>query len=400
LKDRLVTLALAAAALAMFYLFMAPRPAPAPQDFVMPLSTAAGPEGYLGLWRWLSTQHIPVAALHDPYTRLAAAYPAAGNLLIATLPQQVPARRRELDDLDLWVNRGNTLLVIAAIDDTPHWAMRPDAGFFRVLERMTGMDFHNVTYESSKSAASGRPAAALSRIFRPLPVAVNPVGPHALLTGVHRIEGVSDFPTSRWRPDATRGRVILGLAAFGNEPCIWLERRGQGQVIIVGLASPWSNAMLAEGDNARFLSNVIAWSRGGDGAVIFDDDHQGAVAYYDAHAFFADPRLHRTIVWLIALWLLFVLGTQPMRSDPTPAAPADVTAFIAVTGSFLATQLPRQAVAARLIENFARLEPVVATLSEPQRAELKRLCDATRAGKAVDLVRLQNILSHLRGSLH
>jgi len=73
---------------------------------------------------------------------------------------------------------------------------------------------------------------------------------------------------------------------------IWLRARaGQSSLSPRGI---FSNAVIGEQDNARLLSNLIA-GREAAGTVIFDDAHQGAVTYYDAKAFFKDPRLHRTL---------------------------------------------------------------------------------------------------------
>ena len=43
--------------------------------------------------------------------------------------------------------------------------------------------------------------------------------------------------------------------------------------------------------------------------MIIDDAHQGLVSFYDPDKFFGDSRLHRTLLWLLGLWLVFVLGT-------------------------------------------------------------------------------------------
>ena len=90
----------------------------------------------------------------------------------------------------------------------------------------------------------------------------------------------------------------------------------QVYVILAAAASPFSNAGMVWRGNARFLANVLAWSRSPRGAVIFDDAHQGLTAFYDAAAFFAGQRLHATLLWLVLLWLVFVSGSQPMRIRP------------------------------------------------------------------------------------
>ena len=69
-KDRLLTLALAVGALAAFYVVFVPKPA-APQERVTrPLSTEAGPNGYLGLQRWLAHEGIAVVSLRERFGEL------------------------------------------------------------------------------------------------------------------------------------------------------------------------------------------------------------------------------------------------------------------------------------------------------------------------------------------
>ena len=126
MKERLVTLGLALCALALFYALFLPKPVPADKLPAMPLSTEAGPSGYLAVWRWLKAGRIPVLALHERYDRLnadSARFSSAGNLLLTTLPHKLPVRPGEATELDAWVERGNTLVVMAALDDTPLWAL-------------------------------------------------------------------------------------------------------------------------------------------------------------------------------------------------------------------------------------------------------------------------------------
>jgi hypothetical protein len=441
-KDRLTTLGLAAGALVLFYVFFVPKPAAEPPDAALPLSTEAGHDGYQAAWRWLKRQGVPVAALHEPYTRLSSLTESAprGNLLLTTLPHRVPARNDELNALDAWVSRGNTLLVMAALDDQPRWAIAASAGLLRTVRRMTRLNFE-VDEDRPAAAAAGAaaqgdaaPGRAKSRTQRalnavqalldPQPLIITPRGAHPLFTGVQSILAVSEFPASRWHATPMDARVVLeigerpvtGAQGATVAPAIWLERQGDGQVLVFAVATPFSSGVIAEKDNARLLSNIIAWSRGPGGSVIFDDDHQGAASYYDAKAFFRDPRLHRTLLWILVLWLLFVLGSQRMRPAADAWNRADITSFIAVTGGFFASSLTPAAAGAQLFHNFFNLVrrslhlpedglPVWewlgadARVRRPQLGELRRLYERTHAGKSVDLVQLHNLLTGLRGTL-
>jgi hypothetical protein len=174
-------------------------------------------------------------------------------------------------------------------------------------------------------------------------------------------------------------------------------------------------------DNARLLANVIAWSRDPAGAVVFDDAHQGLTAFYDAKAFFADPRLHATFGWIVLLWLAFVLGSQPLRAQRREWRPLDETVYVEAGGRYLAAVVRPADAAQRLIEDFLdslrdrlrldwsgageapraawqwlRTQPAV---SAAERSELQACYARACAGERVNLTRLQNLLAQLRRNL-
>jgi hypothetical protein len=419
LKERLVTLGLALCALALFYLLFLPKPTPAGNVPALPLSSESGPNGYQAAWRWLEAEKVPVVAWHERYDRLISAdarFGSAGNMLLTTLPHQLPARPGETADLDAWVERGNTLVVMAALDDTPLWTLG-DHELVEAVGRLTRLKFQVVDPQPSRGGSRAL-ATALSGFAQPQDSRIVPRGAHALLQGVHSVRVVSDLPASRWRasPMDRSGVLQIGEIAGNGDPAIWLRRQGRGQVITFAVASIFSNQLIGDADNARLLSNLIAWSVRNGGAVIFDDAHQGSVSYYDAKAFFADPRLHRTLGWIVLLWFVFVLGVQRLRTRSREWNPADITGFVAMSGEFFASTLTPAAVGARLCANFfnsirRRLDlppdgsPVwewlsaQAGVSPREMSELRRLHARIQAGRRVDLRRLQNLLSQLQGNL-
>lgn len=430
MKERITTLVLAAAALALFYQFFFPKPV-SEQELVLPLSTEQGADGYQALWRWLEAQHVAVATLRQPYTALSAGpFVAAGggNLLITTMPHRLPARNAELNALDQWVEKGNTLLVMAALDDTPQWAVAGGEGFLHSLGRMTRIQF-----DSHNSAGSGgglaqdkrrTKVADLLHALEPRQILIEPTGSHAVMDGVHSVLAVSEFPASHWLATPMDASPVLEIASrkadakagIDADPAVWLKPQGRGQILIFSVATPFTNRAIAEKDNARLFSNIVAWSVYHGGAVIFDDAHQGAVSYYDAKAFFHDPRLHRTLLWILGLWLLFVLGTLRLRPAEETWNPADVTAFIGVTGAFFASVLTRAGTAQQLFHNFFNSvrrdfqlpedgTPVWDRLAADARvdqsvlARLQGLHASALSGKQVDLIQLHNTLSRLQGTL-
>lgn len=419
MKERLTTLGLALGALTLFYVLFLPQPRPAGGAPALPLSSEAGPSGYQAAWRWLEAERIAVIALHDRYDGLRAgrvAASATGNLLLTTLPHELPVRPLEAADLDAWVERGNTLVVMAALDDTPLWAVG-DPKLIERAGRLTRLKFEVI--EDEKAEASATTAQSiLHGLLQGQESVIEPLGTHPLLEGVHKIRVVSALPASRWRASPMDRSAVLqiGRMAGNGDTAIWLRRQGRGRIITFAVASIFSNQLIGSEDNARLLSNLIGWSVGKGGAVIFDDVHQGAVGYYDAKAFFADPRLHRSLAWIVFLWFVFVLGMQPLRAAVRNWTPIDVTAFIAMSGEFFASTLTPAAAGKRLLENFFNSIRRRLGLSEDgspawdwlsaqagvslrDLAQLRRLHDRLCTGRRVDLVKLQSLLSQLQGIL-
>ena len=399
-----MTLALAALALLLFYALLAPKPHRAAPAGGVPVSDSAQPAGYLAIWRWLGTAHIPRKSLRYRYTDLPRVAPQPhGNVLLMTLPQPVPMQPDELGFLRHWIASGNTLLIAAALDDTPSWALGShDSLQLKNLRRLTGLRF---TPAARHAGLHELRTGALRFEAR---------GSQPLMRGVDALHTVSVLPSSIWTAHASGAVLPLVLASVthGGQPAVWLERLGAGQVILAAAASPFSNAGMVWRGNARFLANVLAWSRSPRGAVIFDDAHQGLTAFYDAAAFFADPRLHATLLWLVLLWLVFVFGSQPMRIRQHHWQPIDEMAYIEGSARYLAAVVRPAAIAERLLEDFAADLRARAPGADPWQwlhsdsgvaahdcRVLDQLRARVRAGKRVNPVRLHTLLARLRRQL-
>jgi Domain of unknown function (DUF4350) len=394
MKDRLFTFALAIGALAAFYALFFHSPLPSADEKVTrPLTTEAGPNGYLGLQRWLAAEKVPTVSLRERYGQLSKASPApTGNLLITTMPHVYPLREAEEYQLQDWVAAGNTLLVVAGLSDTPDWSMGDgqDPMLLAHVERMTGLSFkiiakdktakpdaaakdesaakdeasgneHDATSEGaatdeddSKRMTAQDAIAAFRRLGEPQRFLSAPNGSHPLLEGVESLLAISDYPTAQWRAMTSSNGVVLELASIHDSgvPSLWLVPYGQGQIIVSPFGSLFTNKVLGQQDNARLLANLTHWSLGAQGQVILDDAHQGLVSFYDPAKFFGDPRLHHTLWWLFAVWLLFVLGPRPLRAAVGHWKPIDVTSFVRATGGFMARVTKPVAVGERLFANF------------------------------------------------
>ena len=403
MKDRLLTLGLALGALALFYALIFPKPQRSAPAQGLPISTDSRPEGYLAIWRWLGKAHIPRVSLRHRYGRLPGllARPT-GNLLIVTLPQRVPMQATELGTLESWVARGNTLLIAAALDDEPVWTLNThDPVMIKDLQRITGLKF------AAASTMTWVRSLGASRLD------IRPRGAHPLLAGVKRIIAPLPLPSRPWRSYLTYDRLPLELAALepGGQPALWLEHYGGGQIILSAVAGPFSNTGMRDPGNARLLANILAWSLAPGGAVVFDDAHEGLSAFYDARTFFADPRLHATLGWIVLLWLIFVMGSQPLRVASPAWQPPDEAAYIEGSARYLAAVTDPAEAAQRLIEDFLGELPghppgsganawqrldAHPGIARAQRAALRTCHERARTGRRVNLARLQNLLAQLR----
>jgi hypothetical protein len=413
-KPRLVTLALALGALLLFYHFFLPK---SPSDLAgasMPLSTDAGPDGELAMWRWLTAEAIPVTSLRQRYAQLnSAATSEVGNVLITVMPHRTLIHNEEWGPLHQWIEAGNTVLVLAALDDTPRWSAGNDGAFLGELAMLTQMSFRA---QHAGGAAADSGVQNLRQALRSLDISLEPRGSHPLLSGVHSVHASSEQPSGQFRTSSYHRALALMQRSDTQAPALWVSRRGKGQVILLSLASPFANREIDHADNARLLANIIGWSRLPAGRVLFDDAHQGLSDFYDARAFFGDPRLHHTAWWIVLLWLAFVLGPLPLRSAFSPWRPVDETALIDASGRFYSNAVTRGDAARRLFENFfnrlrrrLRLpqngEPLwdwlgsQALLTGEQRALLQSLYARMCAEQRLDLARLQNLLTDLQGRL-
>src|SRR6185312_13947184 len=189
-REALVAPALALGALALFYTLLFPK-LQTRSAAAAPLSTERGPEGLAAAARWLRQAGIPVVSLRDRYATLEGVSGAGqGNLLISSLPERLPMRAAEQTQLLHWISNGNTLLLLAAIDDTPAWATGGDA--MGTATTLTHIDF-NPGPPASRSRSGSRPqppqerisdtASVLDALLQPGPVWAQPRGSQALMRG-------------------------------------------------------------------------------------------------------------------------------------------------------------------------------------------------------------------------
>ena len=357
MKERVLSLAFAACALALFWALFFPKPA-APGDMPSkPLSTNSGGEGMLALARWLADEKLNVLAVRQGFDQLGCLPPGAGNLLIVSLPHTVAPTVTEIQHLDEWVGRGNTLLVLAALDDTPRWTLGIDQELVEDLARLVRVKFTVIAPESDAKLNTDATPDAATALRDALPAGENrlsPVAQESMFAGVTRIATVSELPASRWRATSMDIAPMLETArrTDNGDTAVWWRAFQGGRVIISAYSSPFTNVALGKADNARWFSNIVSFALRPGGRIAFDDFHQGSSAGYNGEAFFADPRLHRTLWCLLALWLIFVVATPPFRPAPAARLALDDAAFLRTTAGFFANSLAPAVAARRLLEHF------------------------------------------------
>lgn len=394
MKDRLITLVCAVGALALFFAMFVKREGAfgGRNEIPRPTSVERRGNGYQAAMSWLEAEGIRDISLRDRFDSLATRkdLPPAGNLLVVTLPAATGFNTWEFIPLDRWIRAGNTLLVLSALSDNPDWAFSlgglasgdvnlltglefesarardiridkqarpepPRAGAGAGAESANGAKAKSEQAEAAKSAP-GNVAAAFRAFAEPQRTLLVPNRPHAYFTGVGSIVALSDYPRQSWSVKVPYEGFALSLAREkeNGEGALWTRPLGKGRILVSSFGSVFTNRALGLGDNARVLANIISVNVGKHGAVLFDDLHQGLGATYDPNKFYKDRRLYVTLGVLVALWLIWVLGSTRLRAPLARSSTPREAELIRAAGGFLSRALPAHAGALRLIDNFFR----------------------------------------------
>jgi hypothetical protein len=406
MRERRLSLLLALGSLTLFYVLFIGSPAGFGDDeLVYPTSEETRGNGYRATRAWLESAGVRVRSWRDRYDKLPTVGDAGrGNLLIVTLPSRDRFRDAEFLPLDRWVRSGNTLLVLAALTDSPDWALRFIGRARADLEALTGLEFEQIDADATDVAAAtdewvatkdadvesdrdleeeateeaegagvatddaetelaneaAREAAgaALESFRRAsmLDIPLEVRAGHPLSLGVRRLVAKSEAEPRAWSLQLPLDDFALVLATepTTGEGALFVRQHGEGRVIVVTAATLFANRAIGEADNARLLANIVAYALTPGGAVLFDDLRQGLSANYAPERFLKDPRLYITLGLLLALWLVWVIGSTrlhaPVRTEQVP----NEAALVEATGGLLARRVPTAALAQRRLELFTR----------------------------------------------
>jgi hypothetical protein len=428
MSERLRTAWLALAALAAFLaLFQSGLRPPGREGLSRPVSVDRNADGLAALATWLEREGRTVVSFRESYTQLAARAPArAGHLLVVALPARERMPAADLPQLDAWLRQGNTLLVLAALADAPEWASQRGATFD--LSALTGLDFRRERAVAAAGVDADADAARRSAqrgppLLRPALHTARVTRPHPLLDGVATLQGRSEYARPRWTLQLPFDTAVLELArdAEDGRGVLWERRVGDGSIVIAGYGALLSNRMLGAADNARLFANLVAQRVAADGVVLIDDGRHGLSPFYDPEQFYADPRLHATLLILFGLWLAWVFGATRLRPAARPPRP-DAQQLLRGTADLLARVVtPREAAERMLDAGAERLRqamrpaaaaPAGATRELPwheleadprvPRAELAALrqrVSRLRAGERVSLQELHNLMARIEEPL-
>jgi hypothetical protein len=426
-RERLITLVCALGALALFVTFFWRGNDSSEERVSRPTTVERGDNGLLGAMSWLKGEQVRTLSLRERFGALAGhrELPATGNLMIVTLPASSSYTNPEVVALDNWIRSGNTLMVLAALQDRPRWAHAPHL-MDQDLQLLTGLEpvRHSEQPKAPGPGESPQPDSrtapapgALTRfsdepLLEPQRLSLVPNRAHRYFERVTSAAAFSDYTAHISTLAVPRDGFALALAhaAASGESAFWLRSDGAGSIIVSGFATLFTNRALGNADNARLLANIVAASLGPQGVVVFDDQHQGLTAAYDPVRFYQDPRLYKTIGVLGATWLVWVLGATRLKmARPNRRAPREAD-LVRTTGLFLARVLRPAAAARNMFEHFFRQLRVGAHLGRPDPGmlwewlenhprvarsdvqQLQRWYAAAYADQRVPLVRLHNLI--------
>jgi len=427
MKDRVISLL---GALAALYIFVAIFIHPQASDFQEQSHATSEDQGAIGLnslYTWLKQSDVPVYRLQRRYGELGRLkdLPRSGNLLVVTLPQIKPVRDNELYRLRTWVGRGNDLLVIAASSDSQllngNLSYQYNTNTF--LQKF-GFRLHFVPpgkKEIKKNQSLENLGEIAENQANDRVIELLPVGNTELTKGIKHVF----VKTQRFfapvftltSSPVNRASLVLLRGKEKSEPAFWEIRYRQSRIWISRFAFLFSNSQLAKADNARLMANVVRASLSGEGRVIFDDMHQGSTELYDEHAFFHDSRLHNTVWFVFAFWLLYIIGhTNRIAPVPRQKSTARAADFVYAMANLFARRLNHVASARLLFSHFfdwirfkyslpTNGQPVWQLLERTERidksdvAMLKNYFAQVQNNRKVNLVKLVNRMQKIRSRI-
>lgn len=347
MNERLITAGGALLALLLIVgMFMQPGSEP---SLTRPTSAELGPNGYRILDAWLAAEGVPVRSVRERLSFLTED-DTTGNVFLTTLPHERPLHEDEIVELLSWTARGNTLLILAALNDTPEWSLLPDSSpVIEDLQQLAGITFEAASDEQGDMLLLGE-------LFQQSEIELQVVSPdHPLTRDVSALTASTDSTASVWIPttdSVSPGSPFIRETSTGLDAG-WLDNHGSGHIVTLAVGSIFTNRALTDTDNRELLANVVHWHMKPGGRVLFDDFHQGLSNLYDPEAFYSDDRVGTTILFILLFWFVYVIGTQNRLGSLRPSSTAPRQGeFVTALGGFLARKVGRLDTARLMFERW------------------------------------------------
>jgi hypothetical protein len=368
MRDALITLA--GASLSLFLLVSVMSPGTEQQSVSRPTTEDTGRHGLKAVHSWLQESGVNSHSLRKPFARIdQEPIPATGNMMIISLPLSREALDSEWQALHQWVSDGNSVMLLASLYHVPQWSDR--LGWIRedqVVEavgRLSAEEFvlRREDIEAQESEFSLGAMQDSIRAFKPAPYRLYPALKHSLFEQVYELESVHTPGAYRYRDenggeqhafwsidsDAARLALRVMYGESRDMTAMWLLPVGEGWIYLSAFPGLFSNSLLKQQDNARWFDNLLSHAVADGAFVVFDDYHFGLSDLYDPEAFFADRRLHNSLLFIGVFWLVYALGRSP-RLAPVrnPAARPASTDFIEAMAGFFTRRIRSRTIAREL----------------------------------------------------
>jgi len=248
--------------------------------------------GNMALFQTLEELRWPVERWREPLSRLSSY--GTGNVLIITRSQQgsrVSFSEQEMDLLDDWVKKGNTLLLLGALDEWDDTRMFLRLiGFVPPDKPNSVSDFLQPFEQESKQLMEIQPAFGANQT------------------------GTMILPHSASLPVAFPANAKILWQDHG-EPFLVDVPRGVGHVICGASDRLLSNSFLVKGDNFTIVLGLLTPGGKPPHHLFFEESHHGFSAVYAMVRLLGHPGV-RFAGMLALLGALAFLGTSLVRFGP------------------------------------------------------------------------------------
>jgi|GEM_PF-837209 hypothetical protein len=241
-------------------LYVKPEPEAESDDNADRSTYSGRPYGTLGAYLFLQESGVPVRRWEQDYRALVDRHDV--RVVIFVEPRDKP-EARQLRALAEWISRGGTFIMFERSWPLQlgRWQLLPgpplpldkegsvfgQVSVHRIVPWQPGGAFHGVNW-------LGVSARARTMTLKPAPNV--------------ETDGFGSFPAQT--------PALVPLAGVKDTPAVVEVAYGAGRIICIGDPFIIANQGLAEGDNARFLLNLVRLATNKvAGQVVFDDYHHG-----------------------------------------------------------------------------------------------------------------------------